>query len=166
MKVSLDKTMDDIVSIQNQINGLQLLLNQKKGVMAKYFDHTGNKSVSNSDCTVYVSERTNIDYDIAALKETLPKELFNAFVETEYTIADWKAFSALMKAKGVKASELTPFISVFRKVNQEKLSKLYEHGKLSLTDLNGCYEATVKKSIILKLKNTEREIPIKENKKK
>ena len=35
MKVNIDKTMSDIVSLQNQITGLQMLLDQKKNIMAK-----------------------------------------------------------------------------------------------------------------------------------
>lgn len=161
-KVSVDQVMDDIVHVQNQINGLTMLLNQKKATMAKYFDKTGERSASNDDCTVYVQERTNIDYDIDALKQSLPRDQYDSFVVTEHSIDDWKGFCRLLKKHGLTAQEVRPFISIVRKVDQQKLNQMYEHGAITIQDLHGCYTATVKKSIVLKLKNTEREIPIKE----
>ena len=161
-KISVDQVMDDIVHVQNQINGLTLLLNQKKATMARYFDKSGERSASNDDCTVYVQERTNIDYDIDALKQTLPREQYDSFVVTEHSIDDWKGFCRLLKKHGLTAQEVRPFISIVRKVDQQKLNQMYEHGAITIQDLHGCYTATVKKSIVLKLKNTEREIPIKE----
>ena len=161
-KVSVDQVMDDIVHVQNQINGLTMLLNQKKATMAKYFDKTGERSASNDDCTVYVQERTNIDYDIDALKQSLPRDQYDSFVVTEHSIDDWKGFCRLLKKHGLTAEEVRPFISIVRKVDQQKLNQMYEHGAITIQDLHGCSTATVKKSIVLKLKNTEREIPIKE----
>lgn len=161
-KVSVDQTMDDIVHIQNQINGLQLLLNEKKSTMAKYFDKTGERTVSSDECTVYVQERTSIEYDIDALREILPKEQFSSFVESTYTVYDWKAFCRFLKDNGISPKELRPYISITREVNQNKLSELYKRGVIKLTQLKGCYTATVKKSVVLKMKNIEREIPIQE----
>lgn len=161
-KISVDQVMDDIVHVQNQINGLTMLLNQKKATMARYFDKSGERSASNDDCTVYVQERTNIDYDIDALKQTLPRDQYDSFVVTEHSIDDWKGFCRLLKKHGLTAQEVRPFISIVRKVDQQKLNQMYEHGAITIQDLHGCYTATVKKSIVLKLKNTEREIPIKE----
>lgn len=161
-KISVDQVMDDIVHVQNQINGLTMLLNQKKATMAKYFDKSGERSASNDECTVYVQERTNIDYDIDALKQTLPRDQYDSFVVTEHSIDDWKGFCRLLKKHGLTSQEVRPFISIVRKVDQQKLNQMYEHGAITIQDLHGCYTATVKKSIVLKLKNTEREIPIKE----
>ena len=160
--VSVDQVMDDIVHVQNQINGLTMLLNQKKATMAKYFDKSGERSASNDECTVYVQERTNIDYDIDALKQTLPRDQYDSFVVTEHSIDDWKGFCRLLKKHGLTSQEVRPFISIVRKVDQQKLNQMYEHGAITIQDLHGCYTATVKKSIVLKLKNIDREIPIKE----
>ena len=161
-KISVDQVMNDIVHVQNQINGLTMLLNQRKATMAKYFDKSGERSASNDECTVFVQERTTIDYDIDALKQTLPRDQYDSFVVTEHSIDDWKGFCRLLKKHGLTSQEVRPFISIVRKVDQQKLNQMYEHGAITIQDLHGCYTATVKKSIVLKLKNTEREIPIKE----
>ena len=164
MKVSIDKTMSDIVSLQNQITGLQMLLDQKKNIMAKYFDKTGNRSVSNDDCTVFVQERTTVNYDIEKLRNRLTRDKFEKFIESErYVDSDnWKEFVKLMKKYNVPPVEMFKSMKTRRVVDQKKLSRMYENGEISLKDLNGCYEASVKKSVVLKMKDVNKEIPIKE----
>ena len=161
-KISVDKIMDDIVHVQNQIDGLTMLLNQRKATMAQYFDKSGERSCSNDECTVYVQERTNINYDIQALKAALPKDKYDAFVVTEHTVDDWKGFCNLLKEHGISPQEVRPFISIVRKVDQQKLNQMYDHGAITTQELSGCYTATVKKSIVLKMKNVSKEIPINE----
>lgn len=161
-KINIDDTMDEIVSIQNQIAGLTQLLSNKKAIMARYFDKSGNRSVSNDECTCYVQERTNITYDVEALRRALSKPQFNFVCKPNYHITDWKAFISVLRDHGVEPEDIKPFILVEREVEQDKLSKLYDKGELDIKKLSGCYEATTKKSIVLKMKNIHKEIPIKE----
>lgn len=159
-KISIDKTMQDIVYIKNQIDGLTLLLNNKKSIMAKYFEKSGNRSIENDDCTVYVAERAKVNYDVDKIQESLPKELYSQFIVNTRTISDWNYFGKLMRSKGITMDQLRPCISVKKEVNQKALDKLYERGKVDIRDLDGCYEAVVNKSIVLKMKDIERSIPI------
>lgn len=160
MKVNIDKTMDDIVSISNQISGLKMLLDNKKHILSKYFEKSGERSLSNQDCTVYVQERTTINYDVEKITQKLGKNKASAFIDKEYKVIDWDRFVPLMKKHGITPDVLRAYISVEKKVNDKKLSKLYERGIVSLTDLEGCYDATVNKSVALRLKDANREIPI------
>lgn len=159
-KVSIDKTMQDIVYIKNQIDGLTMLLNNKKSIMAKYFEKSGNRSIENDDCTVYVAERAKVNYDVDKIQNSLPKELYSQFIVNTRTISDWNYFGKLMKSKGITMDQLRPCISVKKEVDQKALDKLYERGKVDIRDLDGCYEAVVNKSIVLKMKDIERSIPI------
>ncbi len=159
-KISVDKLMQDIVSINNQINGMKLLLEHKKAVIAKYFDSSGHKSLTNDEATVYVQERTSVQYDIEELEQRLPKDVLAKFVESNYRIYDWHKFVMFCKRKGIKASELRPLISVEKQVNQSKLTKLYERGVIEPSELTGCYTCTVKKNIALRMKNVDTTIPI------
>lgn len=161
-KIDVDTLMDECVSIQNQIAGLNLLLSNKKSTLAKYFESTGERNISNSDCTCYVQERTDIKYDMEALSEALSKPLLKQFVNVVYTISDWQGFVECLRMHQISAKEIKPYITTTKSVDQNKLSKLYERGELTLSDLNGCYEATTKRSIVLKLKHAENSIPIKE----
>ena len=159
-KISVDKLMQDIVYINNQLNGLKMLLNQKKKIMAKYFEASGHKSLTNDEATCYVTEKTNIEYDIEELQEHLSKDVLAQFIESDYRIKDWNKCVKFCKTKGLKAKELKPYIFVEKKVNQEKLTKLYEKGVVEPAELQGCYTCTVKKSIALRMKNVDRVIPI------
>lgn len=165
-KISLDKTMQDIVSLNNQIAGLKMLLQHKKDQMAKYFTVTGQKSVANDECTVFVQERTKIEYDVDAILETLGKDEAKRFVEWSYSIPDFKRFALFLKSKGLTAKDVRPFLSVKKEVNQDKLTKLYEKGEITLDDLDGCYTASVTKSVALRMKNIDKEVPITNGNKK
>ena len=155
MKVNINKTMDEIVSLQNQITGLQMLLDQKKCLMAKYFDKTGNRSVSNDDCTVFVQERTTINYDVEKIR--------SKFIESERYIdsENWPAFVKLMKKYKVPSLELFQSMKTRRVVDQKKLSRMYDNGEIRLKELDGCFDAKVKKSVVLKMKDVNKEIPLK-----
>ena len=159
-KINLDKIMDDCVSIQNQLDGLSLLLMQKKQTLAKYFEQSGKRQLSNDDCTISVQERTTVDYDIEALSEKLPKNILPLVVEKHFEINDWDAFTKFLKRKGISGQEVRPYISITKNVNKDNLSKLYDQKKLSIKDIQGCYTAKVTKSVVLRLKDAKREINI------
>ena len=159
-KIDLDKIMDDCVAIQNQLDGLSLLLMQKKQTLAKYFDQSGKRQLSNDDCTISVQERTTVDYDIEALSEKLPKNILPLVIEKHFEINDWDAFAKFLKRKGISGQEVRPYISITKNVNKDNLSKLYDQKKLSIKDIQGCYTAKVTKSVVLRLKDAKREINI------
>ena len=159
-KVDIDHVMDECVSIQNQINGLNLLLVNKKQTLAKYFESTGKRQISNDDCVISVQERTTVDYDIDALSEKLPDEILSKIIEKRYEIVDWDKFVKFLKTHGISASQVRPHISVTKSINKENLSALYERKKLSIKDIEGCYTAKITKSVVLRLKNAKQEINI------
>lgn len=159
-KVDIDHVMDECVAIQNQINGLNLLLVNKKQTLAKYFETTGKRQISNDDCVVSVQERTTVDYDIDALSEKLSDEILSKIIEKRYEIVDWDKFVKFLKSYGIKSSAIRPHISVTKSINKENLSALYERKKLSIKDIEGCYTAKITKSVVLRLKNAKQEINI------
>ena len=159
-KVDIDHVQDECVSFQNQINGLNLLLVNKKQTLAKYFEATGTRQISNDDCVISVQERTTVDYDIDALSEKLPDEILSKIIEKRYEIVDWDKFVKFLKSYGIKSSAIRPHISVTKTINKENLSALYERKKLSIKDIEGCYTAKITKSVVLRLKNAKQEINI------
>lgn len=159
-KINMSQLMDEVVHINNQIQGLQLLLQNKKSIIAKYFQKTGNKNINGDEATAFQQERTKVEYDVPMILATLPKDLTSQFIDKSYSIYDWKAFVQFCKSKGINPKELKQFISVSSSVNQQKLNNLYERGKITLKDLEGCYEATVTKSVVIRFKNIEKEIPV------
>ena len=161
-KISIDKTMQDIVYIKNQIDGLTLLLNNKKNIMAKYFEKSGKRSIENDNASVYISERTKVNYDVDKILSKLPKEVTSKFIKTTYTIPDWSGFYKYLKRHGIDGPSIKPYISLQKEVDEGPLNYMYEHNLITLDDLDGCYDATVTKSITLRVKNTSNEVKIKD----
>ena len=164
-KVNIQSVIEDIVHVTNQIAGLNMILNDRKNIMARYFEKTGNRQRENDDCLVYVQERTNIEYDTEMLKEVLPKEVYKDVVDMSATISDWRQFVKLLNRMNLSKDQMRDIrslVSVEKKVNQQKLSKYYETGEVSINSLKGCYNASVKKSVAVRMKNTQTELPIKE----
>ena len=164
-KVNIQKVIDDIVHVTNQITGLNMILNDRKNIMARYFEKTGNRQRENDDCLVYVQERTNIEYDVDMLKEVLPKEVYKDVVDMSATISDWRRFIKILNRMNLSKDQMRDIrslVNVEKKVNQQKLSKYYENGKVNINDLKGCYSASVKKSVAVRMKSSSPEIPIKE----
>lgn len=160
-KVNIDQVLDEVTSIQNQISGLNLLLSNKKQMLAHYFEKTGNRSVENEDCSCYVQERTNITYDMEALRKALSKPQLNSITDVKYSIRDWKGFISELQKHDLSPKLFKPYISVDREVNPSKLNSVYEKGELSLSDISNCYTATVKKSVAIRMKHASNEIPVK-----
>lgn len=159
-KINMQQLMDDVVHINNQIKGLQMLLDSKRSTIAKYFQKSGNRRIDGDEVVAYQQEKVNIDYDVEMIQATIDKDICLQFIDKSYEVNDWKSFVNFCKSKNIKPAELRRFISVKSKVNQQKLNKLYERGIIELKDLEGCYDATVTKSVVLRFKNIEKEIPI------
>ena len=150
--VNVKQVVEDIGALKIRITELEHMLSEKKKLIGTYFDKSGKTSLSSGNTTVYVQTKTTIDYDIPAMKKKLDKELFNQIVEKKYIISDLKGFREYMDGLNVPMSDLKPFISVESSVNKEQLSRLYEVGELSLTDLDGCYNAKVTKTVAQRIK--------------
>lgn len=153
-KVSIDKLMQDVFYLNNQIKGLQYLMDQKKKLFKKYFQTTGHKSVSNDDVSIYTQERTKIDYDINKLKKEKP-EIAKKILAKKIEVTDVKGLMALFKKYGVSKQEMKACLKPYAEVDEAKLTKLYESGTITVDDLKGYYNATSKLSIAIKVKNAD-----------
>lgn len=164
-KVNISQVMEEIASITNQISGLNMLLSDRKNIMQKYFEESGNRQRETEDCTVYVQDRTTVKYDIEKLSKVLPLDVYKAVVESSASITDLREFTKLLRSFGLdkeQMQEVRKLLEVEKKVNQDELSKLYDEGKLTVDSLSGCYEAAVKKSIVVRMKSSKPKIPVKE----
>ena len=152
--VNVKQVVEEIGTLKIRIVELEHILSEKKKVIGKYFDKSGKTSLSSGNTTVYVQTKTTIDYDIPALKKKLDKELYDQIVDKKYIISDIKGLKEFINNLDTPFSfvDLKPFISVERSVNKEQLSRLYENGKLSFDDLDGCYNAKVMKTVAQRIK--------------
>ena len=156
-KISIDKLMQDVFYLNNQIKGLQMLLDQRKSVFKKYFQKTGHTSVSDDNVSVYTQERTKVEYNINKLKKEKP-EIAKKILSRKVEITDAKRLLALLKKYGASKQEVKACLNVFTEVDENKLNKLYENGTITVDDLSGYYTATSKLSIAVKVKNADGEL--------
>lgn len=156
-KVSIDKLMQDVFYLNNQIKGLQFLMEQKKQIFKKYFQMSGHKSVSNDDVSIYTQERTKIDYDIKKLKREKP-EIAKKILVKKIEVTDANVLLALLKEYGVDKQGMKSCLKLYTDVDEAKLTKLYENGTITVDDLKGYYKATSKLSIGIRVKNADGEL--------
>lgn len=151
-KISIDKLMQDVFYLNNQIKGLQFLMEQKKSIFKKYFQQTGHTSVANDDISIYTQERTKINYNVNKLKKEKP-EIAKKILTKKVEVTDGKKLLSLLKEYGVSKQEVKACLNVYAEVDEAKLTKLYENGTITVDDLSGYYDATSKLSIAVKVKN-------------
>lgn len=145
-KENINQILDDIVHLNNQLNGLELLIKSKKQKVREYFEDSGESTIKNPEVSAFVTTRTNITYDIQAIKEKLDKDLYKQFVDRTHSL-DLKAFKRICLVMNIDYKKFRKAIKVSETVNEEKLNKLYDIGEITLKDLDGCYDAKVSKSV-------------------
>jgi len=95
------------------------------------------------------SERVNIDYDIAKIKERLDKDVYKTIINKDYVITDYAAVVKLLKANGVNPKEFLKHVRVLESINRKKLADQYDVGEITMRDLKNCYEVRTSKNVKL-----------------
>lgn len=89
-----------------------------------------------------------IIWSLDNLRKKVSKNLFKKFVNKTYTINNSKAFMAYMKQLGADPKKVKSFIQIDEELNESALNELYETGKLTLDDVEGCYTIEVAEPFI------------------
>lgn len=145
-KQTIDSILDEIVSLNNQIVGLEVLIKNRKQKVKEYFSETGESKIKHNDVQAYVTTKTFVTYDISALKQKLDKSLYSQFIDKEYTI-NVKEFKKVLARLNLKFSLFKDAILVKESVNEAKLNSLYDNSIISIKDLEGCYDANASKIV-------------------
>ena len=98
--------------------------------------------------TAKISERvSSLVYDTDKLKERLDKETYNEVVDKTYTINDIDALISLLKSAGISPSTFKKLITVTEVADKARIQQLFSVGELSFDQIQGCYSATISKSV-------------------
>lgn len=89
-----------------------------------------------------------IVWSLDNLRKKVSKSLFKTFVNKTYTINNPKAFMDYMKQLGADPKKVKSFIQIDEELNESALNELYETGKLTLDDVEGCYTIKVNEPFI------------------
>ena len=146
-QVSIDDLLQDCVSLNNQIAGLQLLLKQKKDKITEFMKASGDRQLKSEGVTCYVQERTKITYNVKKMKDELPKELYKQFLRRDAKIYDPQQFIKDIGAAGIPASAFKHSVDFNYIVDEQALSKAYDKGNVTLQDLEGYYDAETTKTV-------------------
>lgn len=152
-KVNIAKVMDELTALTRQQAMIDTLIVEKRQIMAKYFDKTGQREYKNSEGQIFTQERTDTKFDINGLLKNLPKDLTNQFITRRYIIEgeDWEEFVSYMKENGIKGSDIKEFFRVEKEVDKDALSDMYDHKKITLQQIKPYMDINFKKTLVLKL---------------
>lgn len=149
-------------TLNKHIESLNQEYNELKEKIQKYFDKKDIKTMDVDNIHVVKSERLNITYNAEMLELKLKnstshdarnnKEIINEVIVRAYSIVDYDGLVTLLKRRGVRPGEFKEHVRIVRAVDKKALNKLFEVGDLDIKQLEGCYEATITKSISIKEK--------------
>ena len=146
-------------SIAKQANSLKKEYIENRAKIQEFFDKKGLNEVEVdpdpimaeanhiSKIIVRKSESIKLVYIPEKLKESLDKELYNEIVSKQYSISDINGLIKLIKNAGISFKDFKKCINITESVSKEKIEHLYDVGDITKEDLEGCYTATIVKSI-------------------
>lgn len=146
-QMSIDELLQDCVSLNNQIAGLQLLLKQKKDKITEFMKVSGDRQLKSDGVTCYVQERTKVTYNAKKMRDELPKELYKQFIRRDAKIYDPQQFFKDMSASGIPSATFKNSVDFNYIVDEQALSKAYDKGTVTLQDLEGYYDAETTKTV-------------------
>lgn len=126
-------------------------MKQKAWRYMQTFGHK-NLDVEQNNMTIRLQSivRASISYDIDVVKKVLPKNILNEVISKKYVVSDIETLKDVMKQYGVPANILKSCLEITESVDNKRMDQLYEHGHISIKQLEGSY--TIKESITLRIK--------------
>ena len=103
-----------------------------------------------STITATKVERITIEYMIPELKKKLSKGILEEVIQRAYYIKDIEKLKYALRSRGVSGEEFRLLVGVNESVDKDRIKQLYSIGDIKQAHLNGCYTATISKSIQLK----------------
>lgn len=95
-------------------------------------------------------ERITIEYIVAELKKKLSKGILGEIIQRSYYIKDIEKLKYALRSRGVSGEEFKELVGVNESVDKDRIKQLYSVGDIKQSQLNGCYTATISKSIQLR----------------
>lgn len=158
---SIEKILEDVEYLNNQINGLNVLLEEKKEYIKQYLDKNNIRNVTNENVTAYYTERTKVDYDIPKAKDILDPKLKKLIIKNTYTLNNFDEFKDVCKKYDVPAKEVKNMFNVETYIDQDALSKLYDSGKIDINTISEFTSTKTTKSLGLRFNNEKATLPVK-----
>lgn len=137
--------------LKREIAELTQEYEDNRSLLARYFDKTGKKSFTIDDndeeFRVKKVETLYIKYDVEKLKERMDPDLFAEITTKTYIVDNMTMLKTFFKNQNIPAKTFKRWFRVDTQVDSKAINELFNLGSLSLEDLEGCYEATLKKRV-------------------
>jgi hypothetical protein len=162
----IHQVIRDIVSIEEQIVSLQALMRTSKQKVQAFMQSRGIEDMmipvdKESSATEYyhtrIASRLTVKYDVSKLKRVLDKEMQNEVIQKQYAIVDMNTMVALLKRHKVPVDKFKECIHVTESVDSARLKQLYDSNEILMEDIEGCYTATLTKSLSIKRKSADKQ---------
>lgn len=101
-----------------------------------------------------VIERQDLKFDLDLLKSKLSRELYDEITEKQL-IVDNAELREILKNNPELKSKLKPALTITRNLNENKMKKMLDNGKLNKESLEGTYN--IKSSKYIKLERRKEE---------
>lgn len=143
----LAKFTSDYITVKDELEQKnQELINLRENIVKLLKHQEGNKfEFMEETYGVTFKHRfklfksVRINYDVDKLKEKLTKKQQKKLIRKTVGISNFDEFAEFMKEKGIKFSEVKPFLQISEKVETKALENMYEIGEIDLQEISDCY---------------------------
>lgn len=137
------KEIDDLTKSFNSLKKLSYK------TFDEFFEHikyngNDNKTIrfdyENQTLTLTQVVKTRIEFDYSKLQKKLDKDVLKEITDTKVEVIDIEGLIKVMKANGVKMSDVQHTLNITKTINEQKLNEMESVGTIKRKDIEGCYE--------------------------
>lgn len=149
MKQDYNKIIDEMYELKIKKDKAEEEYNKRRDILIKAFDNSASNSMATDSHSATCRKTLIIAYDIEKLEKKLSKILRKEVINKEVVVVDYESLTSLLREAGIKPKQFKDLIEVRKTVNNEAIKKLFDTEQLTLDDIDGCYNAQIRKSITI-----------------
>ena len=149
MKQDYNKIIDEMYELKIKKGKAEEEYSKRRDILIKAFDNSASNSMATDSHAATCRKTLIIAYDIEKLEKKLSKELGKQILDKEVVVINYEGLTSLLREAGIKPRQFKDLIEVRKTVNNDAIKQLFDTNQLSLEDIDGCYNAQIRKSITI-----------------